>query len=82
MTEDFWELIAALLPEGVQLNPQQDGIAEITDEQTSIKIIYNEDDNSYVIGDQTLHFEDTDYEIINTLLVPYILQQLDNQRRI
>lgn len=76
-----WELLAALLPDGVELNPSDDNSAEITSKDSSVTVVAN-NDNSFVVGQQTIHFEDDNPEIINTILVPCILQQLDGQRRI
>ena len=80
MNDEKWVLIAALLPSGVELNIIDDDSCEITDGSNQVTIVSN--DNSYVINGKTLHFEDIDDDVINTLLVPYILQELDGQRRL
>lgn len=76
----MWTILASLMPEGIEVIP--DGSqAEIKQDENILKIVYNEDNNSYTINGKTLHFED-DFEVINTLLIPYILQELDGERRI
>lgn len=80
MNDEKWVLIAALLPSGVELNVIDEDSCEITDGSNQVNVVSN--DNDYVINGKTLHFEDIDDDIINTLLVPYILQELDGQRRL
>ena len=76
-----WTLMAALMPEGIEVIP--DGYeALITDGDKRINVIYNDLNGSYVINGKTYHFKDNDFEFLNTLLVPIILQELDGNRRI
>ena len=81
MEDNFWELIASVLPANIELNPKEDDMAEVTDGTNTVTVIYNDADNSYVVDGRTLHFKDVNPEIVNTLLVPYILQELDGNRR-
>ncbi len=74
-----WTLLAAILPKGMDLNELSKDECELTDGENTIKIIDN--GSSYVIGDKSISFEDTDPEIINTLVLPFILQELDGNRR-
>ena len=76
---DFWTILTSLLPSGYELNEISDDECEVTDGNKTIKIIRN--DNDFVVNNITLHFEDDDTEIINTLLIPYILQELDGIKR-
>lgn len=82
METDIWTLLTALLPPSFELNPKSDEEAELTNGDKTINIIYNDVGNSYTIDGTTLHFEDTDPEIVNTLLVPYLLQLFDGVKRI
>lgn len=77
--DELWTNITSLFPSGVDLN--YDGAnATVSSGDKEISVIYNED-NSYVVNGKTLHFEDTSSDVVNTLLVPYILQELDGQKR-
>lgn len=75
-----WELITALLPSGIELIPNEDE-AIIKNSEKSIKVI-RANDNSYVVNGHVVTFEDSLDEIVNTLLIPYILQELDGEKRI
>ncbi len=78
--DELWTNITALFPSNVDLT--YDGAtATVKSGDKEITVIYN-DDNSFVVDGKTLHFEDTMFEVINTLLVPYILQELDGERRL
>lgn len=79
MSDNYWELLTALMPDGIEVNPDGNK-AEVTDGQNSIEVSY--EDDFFVVNGQKLHFEDDDEEIINTIMVPYILQELDGQRRL
>ena len=76
---DFWTILTSLLPSGYELNETSDDECEVTDGNKTIKIIRN--NNDFVVNNITLHFEDDDNEIINTLLIPYILQEIDGIKR-
>lgn len=76
---DFWTILTSLLPSGYELNETSDDECEVTNGDKTIKIIRN--DNDFVVNNITLHFEDDNNEIINTLLIPYILQELDGIKR-
>ena len=76
---EFWTNFTALLPNGIETIPR--------DEECLVKWNGKElnivrDDNSFVINGKKLQFEDNSEDIINTFLVPYVLQELDGQRRI
>lgn len=77
-SNEFWTNFTALLPDGVETTPDGDECT-VTWKDKEINVVRN--DNSFVINGKTLHFEDDSEEIINTLLVPYVLQELDGQRR-
>jgi hypothetical protein len=74
-----WELLAAIMPSGIDVKETSEGECEISNGENTIKVIDN--GSSYVIGDRSISFEDTEPEIINTLLLPFIMQELDGQRR-
>ena len=75
---EFWTNFTALLPNGVETTPRdEECLVKWKDKE--INVVRN--DNSFVINGKTLHFEDDSEEIINTLLVPYVLQELDGNRR-
>lgn len=74
-----WELLAAIMPSGIDLKELSEDECEITDGENTIKVIDNGD--SYVVNGRTIHFEDTDPEIVNTLVLPFIMQELDGNRR-
>lgn len=78
--EEQWVIMTSLLPKGYELNEISEDECEVTDGNKIIKVIRN--DNDYVVNGVTLHFEDEDYEIINTLLIPYILQEIDGNERL
>lgn len=78
--EEQWVIMTSLLPEGYELNEISKDECEITDGNKNVKVIRN--DNNFVVNDVTLHFEDEDFEIINTLLIPYILQEIDGNERL
>lgn len=69
------------MPDGIEVLPDGDE-ATVKGAGKELKIIYNKEGNSYTMNGRTVHFEDTEPEIVNTILVPYILQELDGQRRI
>lgn len=70
------------MPSGVEVNPKDDSSAEVVYDGNSVSVIYNDADNSYVVNGKTLHFQDVDEEVVNTALIPYILQELDGNKRI
>lgn len=77
--DEFWTNFTALLPEGVEIYPNdEECLVKWNDKE--LNIVKN--DNSFVINGKTLHFEDNSVDIINTFLVPYVLQELDGQKRI
>ena len=76
--EEFWTNLTSLLPNGVE-SDFNDNDCTITSKDKKITIVKN--DNSFTVNGKTLHFNDNDVEIINTLLVPYILQELDGNKR-
>lgn len=76
---EFWTNFTALLPSGVETQPRdEECLVKWNDKELNIV----KDDNSFVINGKTLKFEDDSEDIINTFLVPYVLQELDGQRRI
>ena len=77
--EEMWMLIESLMPSDVEIDINNDE-ATFSSEDNSVKVIYI-DEGVYQINGQTLHFEDDNFEIVNTILVPYILQELDGHRR-
>jgi len=81
MEEDIWTLLASLMPKGIEVNPKSEEEAEITDGKNKLNIVYDSDVNTYTLNGKTLHFSD-DFDVVNTILVPYILQELDGVRRI
>lgn len=77
--DKFWTNFTALLPNGVETTPNdEECIVKWNDKE--LNIVRN--DNSFVINGKTLQFEDNSEDIINTFLVPYVLQELDGQKRI
>lgn len=77
--DEFWANFTALLPNSVETQPK-DGECLVRWNDKELNIVRN--DNSFVINGKTLQFEDDSEDIINTFLVPYVLQELDGQRRI
>ena len=77
--EDKWTLLAAIMPSGIDLKELSDDECEITDGENTVKVINN--GSSYVVNDKSISFEDTDPEIINTLVLPFIMQELDGNKR-
>lgn len=80
MNDDFWNILTALFPSGVEVFPDGEE-AEIVMGDKSVNVVCNFDNNSYTINGKTLHFDDN-AEIVGTILVPYILQELDGNRRV
>lgn len=77
--DEFWINFTALLPNGVETTPRdEECLVKWNDKE--LNIVRN--DNSFVINGKTLQFEDNSEDIINTFLVPYVLQELDGQKRI
>lgn len=77
--DEFWTNFTALLPNGVETTPRdEECLVKWNDKK--LNIIRN--DNSFVINGKKLQFEDNSEDIINTFLVPYVLQELDGQKRI
>lgn len=81
MENNIWTLLAALMPDGIEVYPDGDE-ASVKGFGKELNVVYNEKNNSYTINGKTLHFEDTEPEVVNTILVPFILQELDGQKRI
>lgn len=77
--DEFWTNFTALLPSGVETTPR-DGECLVKWNDKELNIARN--DNSFVINGKTLQFEDDSEDIINTFLVPYVLQELDGQKRL
>ena len=76
---EFWTNFTALLPSGVETIPKdEECLVKWNDKE--LNIIRN--DNSFVINGKKLQFEDDAEDIINTFLVPYVLQELDGQKRL
>lgn len=76
---EFWTNFTTLLPNGVETTPRdEECLVKWNDKE--LNIIRN--DNSFVINGKKLQFEDNSEDIINTFLVPYVLQELDGQKRI
>lgn len=82
MDTDNWTLLSALLPSSFELNAESDSEAVLTNKNKSVKIIYNDKDGSYVVNGTTLHFEDSEAEVVFTLLIPYLLSLFDGEKRI
>lgn len=79
-TDEMWTLLASLMPKEVEVYP--DGSeASVRLGNKEVNVIYNDKNNSYTINGVTLNFKD-DFEVINTILVPYILQELDGEKRL
>lgn len=77
--DEFWTNFTVLLPSGVETQSRdEECLVKWNDKE--LNIVKN--DNSFVINGKTLQFEDDSEDIINTFLVPYVLQELDGQRRI
>lgn len=76
---EFWTNFTALLPDGVETIPNKEKCT-VKWKDKELNIVRN--DNSFVINGKVLQFEDNSEDIINTFLVPYVLQELDGQRRI
>ena len=77
--DEFWTNFTALLPNGVETTPKGE---ECTVKWNDKELNIVRNDSSFVINGKTLQFEDNSEDIINTFLVPYVLQELDGQRRI
>ena len=77
--DEFWTNFTALLPDGIETQAK-DSECSIKWDGKEVTVIRN--DNSFVINGKTLQFEDESEDIINTMLIPYVLQELDGQRRI
>ena len=80
--DERWILLASVMPDGIDVEPDEDGAIIKDDSGNEVKVIYNDADNSYNINGRTIHFENTNDGFINTIMVPYILQELDGERRI
>ena len=78
-TEDKWTLLASLLPDGVDLEPVDENEAEVTWDGNSITV--RNEGNDYEVNGRKIHFEDDYFEVINTIIIPYILQELDGNER-
>ena len=77
--DEFWTNFTALLPNGVETTPKdEECLVKWNDKELNIV----REDNSFVINGKKLQFEDNSEDIINTFLVPYVLQELDGQKRI
>ena len=77
--DEFWTNFTALLPNGIETTPKdEECLVKWNDKE--LNIVRN--DNSFVINGKKLQFEDDSEDIINTFLVPYVLQELDGQKRI
>ena len=76
--EEIWTLLASLMPEGIEVIPSGDE-ALVKSEDGELN---NAERNSYTMNGKTIHFQDTEFEVVNTILVPFILQELDGKRRI
>lgn len=83
MENSKWTLLAALLPPDYDLQPESEAEAVLKHNSgKSVKLIYNQEDNTYVVEGTTLHFQDTDEEIVYTILVPYLLTLFDGKQRL
>ena len=76
-----WDVLTANMPEGVEVFPDGDEAVGRFDDN-ELTVVWNDTDNSFTINGKTLHFGDVDLEVIGTILIPYILQELDGERRI
>ena len=79
--DEIWTILASLLPNGAEVFPDEDK-AVIEFENKKLNIYYNDINSSFVVNGKTLYFQDGNFEVIGTMLVPYILQELDGNRRI
>lgn len=77
--DEFWTNFIALMPSEADCNFDGDE-CKIKSGGKEVTVVKN--DNSFVVDGTTLHFEDDSEDIINTLLIPYVLQKLDDNRRI
>ncbi len=78
-TEDKWTLLASLLPDGVDLEPVDENEAEVTWNGNSTTV--RNEGTDYEVNGRKIHFEDDYFEVINTIIIPYILQELDGNER-
>ena len=76
-----WDVLTTNMPEGVEVFPDGDE-AVVRFDDNELTVVWNDGNNSFTINGKTLHFEDIDLEVIGTILIPYILQELDGERRI
>jgi hypothetical protein len=76
--DEFWTNLTSLLPSGIESNFNDDECS-ITSGDKTVTIIKNE--NDFTVNGKTLHFKENDFEILNTLLVPFVLQELDGNKR-
>ena len=80
--DERWTLLASVMPEGIEVLPEKDEALIKDNFGNEITVIYNDADNSNIINGTTVHFDKINNEFVNTILVPYILQELDGERRI
>ena len=79
MDDEFWTNFTALMPPDIDVTPGENKCT-IKSKDKEISVV--RDENNFTINGKTLHFKDEDADIINSFLVPYILQELDGERRI
>lgn len=79
--DEMWTNLTALFPNNVEVIPNGNE-ANIKMGDKEIDVVYNEINNSFIINGKSFHFDDVNFEVINTLLVPVILQELDGNERI
>ena len=79
MDNEFWYNFTALLPSGYDTVFDKNECTVKADGK-EVNIVRN--DASFTVNGKTLHFEDKMEDVINTMLVPYVLQELDGEKRI
>ena len=77
---DMWDVIASLMPDEIEVYGDNDE-AKIVKKDKSINVVYNDENNSFTIDGETLYFKDN-VDVIVTMLIPYILQKLDGNKRL
>lgn len=82
MMDLFWTNLGSFFPDGMEIFPDGESAIIRDSSGNEIGIIHNDADNSFVIGRNTVHFDGMRDEFLPTILMPYVLQELDGNRRI
>ena len=77
--EEFWTCLTALLPSGYETFPDREECL-VKSGDKEVNIVRN--GNNFTLNGKTLHFEDSDSDVINTFLIPSILQEFDGNKRL